>query len=83
MAAYQRRVERDTLTMMIPFENLWRKTQKRVSDLEEKASEHSKLVKTLEKQVEQLCLHSEAQMCFFTANTMIDMDKLVFGDGST
>ena len=47
MAEYQQRVERDILTMMSPFENVWKKAHEKVNALEEKVSRHSKQNKTL------------------------------------
>jgi flagellar biosynthesis chaperone FliJ len=51
MAEYQQRVERESLTMMIPFENAWKKTQEKINVLEEKVSQHSKEIKALEEKV--------------------------------
>jgi chromosome segregation ATPase len=53
MAEYQLHVERETLTMMIPFENVWKKIQEKVDNLEEKVSQYSKQSDDLEEKVSQ------------------------------
>jgi hypothetical protein len=35
---YQKRIERGTFTMLIPFENVWKKTQEKINILEESDS---------------------------------------------
>jgi hypothetical protein len=54
MAEYQQRKERDSLTVMIPFENIWRKTQEKVDNLEVNVSQHSKQIKSIEEQAWQV-----------------------------
>jgi uncharacterized protein (DUF3084 family) len=51
MEDYQQRVERDSLTMMIPFENVWRRTQEKVDQQDEKVSQHSKQIKDIREEV--------------------------------
>jgi peptidoglycan hydrolase CwlO-like protein len=51
IAEYQLHVERETLTMMIPFENVWKKIQEKVDNLEEKVSQYSKQSDNLEEKV--------------------------------
>jgi hypothetical protein len=52
---YQKRIERDTFTMLVPFENVWKRTQEKVNILEEsiskqseRISEHSEQIKALQ-----------------------------------